>query len=47
MKEEWERQKAEGGRMKDEKELNKNNVPFHIALVDDEEIFCKRIRNFY
>ena len=32
--------------MKDEKELNKSNIPFHIALVDDETIFCKRIRNF-
>jgi len=26
--------------------LNCRNIPFHIALVDDEAIFCKRIRNF-
>ena len=25
---------------------NCKNVPFNIALVDDEPIFCKRIRNF-
>ena len=46
MKEEWGRQKDEGGRMRDEGGLNCRNIPFHIALVDDEAIFCKRIRNF-
>ncbi|MBT8763433.1 sigma-54-dependent Fis family transcriptional regulator [Desulfohalobiaceae bacterium Ax17] len=26
--------------------LNSKNTPFNVALVDDEVIFCKRIRNF-